>query len=54
MSFFKWDEELSKCDLYGLRYLPSHLTAAGEWKRLTRLLTDFKFMEAKFMLIIGL
>ncbi|HQN30943.1 MAG TPA: hypothetical protein PKX20_07425, partial [Methanothrix soehngenii] len=36
-----------RCDLYGLRYLPSHLTAAAEWKSLFQILTDFCFMEAK-------
>lgn len=45
--FLDGKEDWHRCDLYGLRYLPSHLAAGADWKSLFQLLTDFGFMEAK-------
>lgn len=35
------------CDLYGFRYLPSHLVGARQFERLRKLLCDFNWLQAK-------
>ena len=47
MEMFGRRGEWSGSDLYGLRYLPSHLAEAGRWDDLARILTNFDFSEAK-------
>jgi WD40 repeat protein len=43
----KYDKQWKDCDPYGLRYLPTHLSEAGQAEALRELLLDFEWLQAK-------